>query len=83
MYIKMVVIKDEDSGVTAIIKQGRSTSSRQVNPNVITVQRDQIVQFQLAENGKEHEAKILGWAGKASTKTKIIIIISCWQHGYP
>ena len=41
-----------------------------MNPNVITVQKDQIVQFQLAENGKEHAAKILGQARKASTKTK-------------
>ena len=39
-----------------------------MNPNVITVQKDQIIQFQLAENRKEHEAKILGQAGKASTK---------------
>ena len=29
-----------------------------------------MVQFQLAENGKEHKAKILGWARKTSTKTK-------------
>ena len=63
-------IKDEDFGVTANIEQGSSVSGRQVNPNVITVQKDQIVQFQLAENGKEHEAKILGQARKASTKTK-------------
>ena len=63
-------IKDEYFGAMAKTEHGRSASGRQVNLNVITVQKDQIVQFQLAENGKEHEAKILGQAGKASTKTK-------------
>ena len=48
-----------DFGATVNIEQDRSTSSRQENPNVITVQKDQIVQFQLAENGKEHEGKML------------------------
>ena len=62
-------IKDEDFGATVNIERGRSASCRHVNPNVITVQKDQIVQFQLAENGKEHQAKILGWARKASIKT--------------
>ena len=51
--------KDEDFGATANKEQGRSASARQVNPNVIIVQKDQIIQFQLVENGKEHEAKIL------------------------
>ena len=50
--------KDEDFGDTANIEEGRSASARQVNPNVITVQKDQIIQFQLAENGKEYEVKI-------------------------
>ena len=63
-------IKDEDFGATANIDHGRSASGRQVNPIVITVQKDQIVQFQLAENGKEHEAQILEQAWKASLKTK-------------
>ena len=63
-------IKDEDFGASANIEQYRSASGRQVNPNNITVQNDQIVQFQLAENGKEYEAKIFWWAGKAFTKTK-------------
>ena len=48
--------KDEDFGATANIEQCRSASGRQVNPNVITVQKEQIVQFQLAENGKEHKS---------------------------
>ena len=51
-------IKDEDFGATANIEKDGSASGRQVNLNVITVWKDQIVQFQLAENGK------------ASTKTK-------------
>ena len=44
--------KDKDFGATANIEQGRS---RQVNPNVITIQKDQIIQFRLAENDREHE----------------------------
>ena len=36
--------KDEDSGDIANIEQGRSASARQVNPNVITVQKDTIYQ---------------------------------------
>ena len=51
-----------------------------MNLNVITVQKDQIVQFQLAENEKEHEVRILGQAGKASTKTKIWYNIKCIRH---
>ena len=45
-------IKDEDFGATASIEQGRSASDGQLNLNVITVQKDQIVQFRLAENGE-------------------------------
>ena len=63
-------IRYGDFGAAAYTGQDKSVSGRQVNPNVITVQKDQIVQSQLAETGKEHEAKILGWAGKASTATK-------------
>ena len=62
-------IKDEDFGATVNIEQSRSISGK-VNPNVITIQKDQIIQFQLAENGQEHEAKILKQARKVSTKTK-------------
>ena len=69
-------IKDEDFGASAIIEQCGSASGRQVNTNVITVQKDQIVLFQFAENGKEHEAKILGQAGKASIKTKTGTILN-------
>ena len=32
--------------------------------------KDQIIQFQLTENGKEHETKLLRWAKKVSTKAK-------------
>ena len=63
-------IKDEDFGATANNELGRSASGRQVNPHLITVQKDQIIWFKLKENGKEPEAKILGQARKASTKTK-------------
>ncbi len=48
-----------DFGATVNIEQDRSTSSRQENPNVITVQKDQIIQFQLAEMGKSMKLKFL------------------------
>ena len=46
-------IRNEDFGATANIEQGRSASGRQMNLNVITVQKNQIVQFQLVENGEK------------------------------
>ena len=62
--------KKEDFGAIANIEKDRSASVRQVISNVIKVQKDQMIQFKLAENGKEQKPKILGWARKASTKIK-------------
>ena len=62
--------KDEDFRAAANIEKNRSASVRQVNLNVIKVQKYQIIQFQLAEIGKECKAKILEQVRKAFTKTK-------------
>ena len=49
----------DDFGATANVKQGRSASAKQMNPNIIMIQKDQIIQFQLAEMGKSMKLKFL------------------------
>lgn len=63
--------KDEDSGATANIEKNRSASVRQGNPMLLKFRMiKQLIQFQIAQNGKEHTVRILGRNRKASTKTK-------------
>lgn len=68
MQIK--VIEDENLGAITNIEKDKSVSARQVNPNVIKIQKNQVIKFQPQENGVRREAKILEQARKASTKTK-------------
>lgn len=64
------MIEDENLGAITNIEKDKSVLARQVNPNVIKIQKNQVIKFQPQENGVRREAKILGQARKASSKTK-------------